>query len=184
MGEDNIDLVEPVHADSFFSVASNGEIHERLSYEYLDISHYYTKVLSDERLLADEVDKLAGNLQYYLNKERVEINRERVKSSVKYCDIFLKGNTDVVAVVYLIDFAGRFHKGMNNIETWLEEEIAPYDFEILWRFPVGTKITDLETALDYEVYEDIVSFWALEGEEVGGYEKMAFVLPSDSFSTR
>jgi hypothetical protein len=103
---------------------------------------------------------------------------------VKYCDIFLKGNTDVVAVVYLIDFAGRFHKGMNNIETWLEEEMAPYDFEILWRFPVGTKITDLETALDYEVYEDIVSFWALEGEEVGGYEKMAFVLPSDSFSTR
>jgi hypothetical protein len=184
MSEGNTDLVEPVHADSFFSVASNGEIHERLSYEYFDMTHYYSKVLRDEGLLADEVEKLARNLQYYLDKERVEINRERVESRVAYCDIFLKGNTDVVAVVYLIDFAGRFHRGLNDIETWLEEETAPYDFEILWRFPVGTKVTELETTLDYEVYGDIVSLWALEGDEVGGYEKMSFILPSGPLDTR
>ncbi|MFW9961035.1 MAG: hypothetical protein ACFFDV_08450 [Candidatus Thorarchaeota archaeon] len=178
------DLVEPVHAESFFSVSSTGEIHERLSYEYLDMSHYYSKVLRDERLLADEVNKLAVNLQYYLDQERVEINREQVRSRVKYCDIFLKGNTEVVAVVYLIDFAGRFHRGLNTIETWLEEEISPYDFEILWRFPVGTKVTELETALDYEVYEDVVCLWALEGEDVGGYERMSFILPSSPLDTR
>ncbi len=184
MDDDMSDLIEPVHAESFFSVSSTGEIHERLSYEYLDMNHYYSKVLRDERLLADEVNKLAVNLQYYLDKERVEINRERVKSRVKYCDIFLKGNTDVVAVVYLIDFAGQFHRGANTIETWLEEETTPYDFEILWRFPVGTKVTELETALDYEVYEDVVCLWALDGEEVGGYERMTFILPGSPLDTR
>ncbi|MFW9957342.1 MAG: hypothetical protein ACFFCT_04660 [Candidatus Odinarchaeota archaeon] len=184
MDEDVSDLVEPVHADSFFSVSSTGEIHERLNYEYLDMSHYYSKVLRDERLLAEEINKLAVNLQYYLDKERVEINRERVRSRVKYCDIFLKGNTDVVAVAYLIDFAGRFHKRMNTIETWIEEEITPYDFEILWRFPVGTKVTEIETVLDYEIYEDVVCLWALDGEEVGGYERMTFALPSSPLEPR
>jgi hypothetical protein len=177
------DLVEPVHADSFFSVSSSGEIHERLCYEYLDMSNYYRRVLRDEKLLADEVEKLAGNLQGFLDEERVEINGERIRSRVDYCDIYLKGDTDVVGVVYIIDFAGRFHRGMNKIETWLEEEIAPYDFEILWRFPVGSKVTEIETILEFEIYGDIVSLWAMEGEEVGGYERMAFNLPTGTLHT-
>jgi len=184
LDEDLTNFVEPVHADSFFSVSFTGEIHERLNFEYLDLNHYYSKVLRDEKLLADEIDKLAGNLQYYLDQERVEINGVRVKSRVNYCDVFQKGDTDVVAVVYLIDFTGRLHKGVNKIETWLEEEIAPYDFEILWRFPVGTKVTEVETVLDYEIYNDIICLWALEGEEVGGYERMMFILPNTVLDTR
>jgi hypothetical protein len=184
LGEDFSDLVEPVHADSFFSVSSTGEIHERLNFEYLDINHYYSKVLRDEKLLADEIEKLAGNLQYYLDQEKVEINGVGVRSRVNYCDIFQKGDTDVVAVVYLIDFTGRFHNGVNKIETWLEEEIAPYDFEILWRFPKRTKVTEVVTVLDYEIYNDIIVLWALEGEEVGGYERMMFILPNATLDTR
>lgn len=184
LNEEISDMVEPVHADSFFSVSATGEIHERLCFEYLDMDRYYSKVLRDERLLSDEVEKLAGNLQFYLDKERVEINRTRVKSRVDYCDIFLKGNTDVIAVVYLIDFAGHLHKGINKIETWLEEETAPYDFEIIWRFPIGTRITEIETILEYEIYGDILSLWAMEGEEVGGYERLMFNLPENTFDRR
>jgi hypothetical protein len=184
LNEDSSDMVEPVHADSFYSVSSTGEIHERLCFEYLDMDRYYSKVLRDERLLADEVEKLAGNLQFFLDKERVEINGMDAKSKVDYCDIFLKGTTDVVAVVYLIDFAGHLHKGSNKIETWVEEEAAPYDFEILWRFPRGTRITEIETILEYEIYEDILSLWALEGEDVGGYERMIFILPGNTLDRR
>lgn len=184
MDDELSDLVEPVHADSFFSVSSSGEIHERLCYEYLDMSNYYRRILRDEKLLADEVEKLAGNLQGFLNEERVEINGERIRSRVDYCDIYLKGDTDVVGVVYIIDFAGRFHSGMNKIETWLEEEIAPYDFEILWRFPVGSKVTEVKTILEFEIYGDIVSLWAMEGEEVGGYERMSFNLPTGTLHAR
>ncbi|MBN2230583.1 MAG: hypothetical protein JW779_13425 [Candidatus Thorarchaeota archaeon] len=178
------ELVEPVHAESFFSVSISGEIHEKLTFEYLDLGKYYPRVIRDEALLAEEIDKLAGNMQFFLDKERVEINGERVKSRIDYCDIFLKGDTDVVAVTYLIDFAGRFTERTNKIETWLEEEIAPYDFEILWRFPVGTKIMEIETALDYDVYSDIITLWAMDGDEVGGYEKMVFELPSKILDTR
>ena len=101
------ELVEPVHADSFFSVSRTGEIHERLSYEYIDPEGYYRRVIRDEDLLRKEVEKLADNMQSFLDQERVEINSERVRSRVDYCDLFLKGATEVVSVIYLIDFAGR-----------------------------------------------------------------------------
>ncbi|TFG34256.1 hypothetical protein EU527_04360 [Candidatus Thorarchaeota archaeon] len=178
------EMVEPVHAESFFSVSQTGEIHERLNFEYLDLSNYYRKVIRDEDLLAQEVEKLVSNMQFFLDKERVEINGERTRSQVDYCDIYLKGDTEVVSIMYLIDFAGRFDKGDNTIETWLEEEVAPYDFEIIWRFPIGTKITEVETNLEFEIYEDIISLWAMEGDEVGGYEKLVFEFPKVVLDTR
>jgi len=172
------DMVEPVHASSFFSVSRIGEFHEQLNFEYLDMAGYYRKVVREENLLAKEVEKLADNMQYFLDKERVEINSERVKSQVDFCDIYLKGQTDVVSVIYLIDFTGKFVNGQNVIETWLEEEQAPYDFEILWRFPIGTKIIEVETTMDFDIYDDIISLWAIDGDDVGGYEKIIFELSS------
>lgn len=176
--------VEPVHADSFFSVALSGEVHERLSFEYFDPEGYYKRVVRDQALLEKETEKLASNMQYYLDKERVEINKQRVKSRVDYCDIFTKGHSEIVSVVYLIDFAGRFHDGANQIETWLEVEEAPYDFEIIWRFPVGTTVVEIDTALSFEIYGDLVTLWADEGDEVGGYERMEFELPKVMLDTR
>ncbi len=170
------ELVEPVHADSFFSVSRFGEVHERLCYEYLDPEGYYRRVIRDEKLFRKEIEKLSDNMQYFLDQERVEINGKQVRSQVDYCDIFLKGATEVVAIIYLIDFVGKFQKGTNKIETWLEEEQAPYDFEIIWRFPVGTHIREIETTLEFEIYGDLVTLWAQEGDEVGGYEKMEFNL--------
>lgn len=173
------DLVEPIHAESFFSVGKSGEIHERLCFEYVDPEGYYKRVIRDQSLLERETEKLAANMQHFLDLERVEINGERVRSKVVYCDIFLKGHSEVVSVIYLIDFTGRFIPGMNRIETWLEEETAPYDFEIIWRFPIGTNIVEIDTLLEYEVYDDLVALWAGEGEDVGGYEKMIFELPDE-----
>ena len=77
-----------------------------------------------------------------------------------------------------------FKPALNQIETWLDEEEAPYDFEILWRFPVGTEIIEIDTMLQYEVYEDVVTLWAFEGEQVGGYERMEFKLPDERLDTR
>jgi hypothetical protein len=172
------EFIEPIHADSFFSVSKTGEIHERLNYEYSDPDGYYRKVVNDENLLREEIEKIAANMQYYLDKERVEINNQRVKSQVEYSDIFLKGKSEVVSIIFLINFVGRFfdHE-VNKIETWLEEEEAPYDFEIIWCFPAGTEIVQIDTLLDFEVYNDIVTLWAFEGIEVGGYERMEFRLP-------
>ena len=178
------ELVEPVHAESFFSVSRTGEVHERLCYDYLDPEGFYRKVLRDEFLFRKEVEKLIDNMQIFLDLERVEINSERVRSRVDYCDIFLKGAAEVVSVIYLIDFAGKFHEGINRIETWLEEEEAPYDFEIIWRFPLGTNIKAIETTLDFEIYGDLVTLWAQEGDEVGGYEKMEFDLTKEALDKR
>jgi hypothetical protein len=177
------EMVRAIHAHSFFSVSKSGEVHEMLTYEYEDPEGYYRSVLRDEDLLREEAEKLGGNMQYYLDKERVEINGRKVKSIVHYVDIFTKGTTEVVSVVYLIDFAGTLKEGFNRIETWIEEETAPYDFEIIWRFPVGSHVTDIDTLLDYEIYDDKIVLWALDGQEVGGYELMEFKLPRKRFDT-
>lgn len=178
------DMVQPIHAESFFSVSRSGEIHERLCYEYVDPDHYYQKVLQDEQSFRREIETLSNNLQYYLDKERVEINSRGVRSHVHYTDIFLKGESDVVAVVYLIDFSGQFAPKANRIETWLEEETAPYDFEIIWRFPLGTHDIAIESLLDHEIYDSVVVLWALEGDNVGGYERMDFNLPSVKYDNK
>jgi hypothetical protein len=178
------EMVEPIHADSLFSVSHPGEIHERLCYEYIDPEGYYRSVIRDDDLLRAEIVKLVDNMQRFLDRERVEINKQKVRSQVNYADIFLKGSSEVVSVVYLIDFATQFKPDVNQIETWLEEEEAPYDFEILWRFPVGTEIIEIDTMLQYEIYEDVVTLWAFEGEQVGGYERMEFRLPIERLDTR
>ena len=122
-------------------------------------------------------------MQTLLDLERVEINGTRVRSLVNFTDIYLSGESDVVSVIFLIDFARKFDSGRNIIETWLDSEISPYDFEIIWRFPVGTEIIAIDTLLDYEIYRDLVSLWALEGDHVGEYEKMEFILPEDQLDT-
>jgi hypothetical protein len=177
------DFVEPIHAHSFFSVSRTGEIHERLEYEYSDPEGYYRRIVRDDDLFRKEITNLATNMQFFLDEERVEINGERVRSEVVYTDIFLKGRSDVISVVYLIDFAGRFQGGANSIQTWLEEEDAPYDFEIIWRFPVGTRVLLVDSLLDYEIYDGVIVLWALEGEHVGGYERMDFELPEKELDT-
>ncbi|MHA1909792.1 MAG: hypothetical protein ACW98Y_21020 [Candidatus Thorarchaeota archaeon] len=184
MYSDDSDLVEPIHAESFFSVASTGEIHERLSFEYLDPEGHYLEVIADQNLLSKEIRKLSANMQHFLDKERVEINGERVASIVRYTDIFPKGASNVVAVVYLIDFGGKLSPGGNKIQTWLEVEDAPYDFEIIWRFPVGTQIVEIDTKLEHDIYRDLVVLWAEEGMKVGGYEIMEFILPEVPLDTR
>ncbi len=184
MYQEDSDLVEPIHAESFFSVSTTGEIHERLSFEYLDPEGYYLKVISDQEMLTEEIHKLSTNMQHFLDLERVEINEERVGSIVRYTDIFPKGASQVVSVVYLIDFGGKLVSGGNKIQTWLEIEEAPYDFEIIWRFPVGTHISTIETKLEYDIFRDLVVLWAEEGMEVGGYELMEFILPELQLDTR
>ncbi len=178
------ELVEPVHAQSFFSVSATGEIHEKLSYEYIDPEGYYRNLIQDDNSLAEEIRKLSTNMQYFLDQERVELNNEHVRSFVNFADIFLKGASEVVEVMFLIDFAGRLKIGKNRIETWLEAEIAPYDFEIVWRYPVGSKVLEINSLLEYEIYDDLVVLWAYEGENVGGYEIMEFEIPSTGYDTR
>ncbi|TFF93612.1 hypothetical protein EU546_05990 [Candidatus Thorarchaeota archaeon] len=184
MADANLADGEPIHAESFFSVSQTGEVHERLYFEYRDYDGYYFDLLKDNEAFGEEIAKLSSNMQYYLDQERVEFNGERVMSIVRYTDIVMKGETNFVAVLYLIDFAGRFTPSTNTIETWLEREIAPYDFEIIWRFPAGTTIEQIETDLEFEIYRDFVVLWALEGDDVGGYERMTFELPEKTLDTR
>ncbi|NWF95270.1 MAG: hypothetical protein HXY34_03925 [Candidatus Thorarchaeota archaeon] len=184
MADKDSDGVVPLHADSFFSVSVSGEIHERLCFEYSDPLGYYRRVTGDEGLFESEIRKLSANLQGFLNEERVEINGEEVRSIVRYADVFMKGDSNVVGIVYLIDFAGRFRETVNTIETWLEDEDAPYDFEIIWRFPHRTRVEAVETRLQYEVHRDMVVLWANTGDRVGGYERMEFTLPTGTLDTR
>ncbi len=179
MREGESDRVVPIHAEAFFSLSVDGEIHQRLCFEYHDPTGHYRGVLLDDALYSEEVTQLSDNMQRFLDEERIEINGTRVRPVISYTDIFLKGTTDVVAIVYLIDLRCRFQKTKNRVEFWSDEEIATYDYEILWRFPCGSSITNVETSLQYETLGDILLLWAWKGDNVGGHEVIEFALPQD-----
>ncbi len=177
MNRSESDDVVPVHAESFFSLCMGGEIHQRLCFEYRDPHGHYRNVLLDDELYSEEVARLSDNMQFFLDEEHIEVNNVKVRSVVNYMDIFLKGNTDVVAIVYLIDMRCRLKRVNNRIEFWSDEETAAYDYEILWRFPCGSRVLNVESQLQFELLDDMLLLWAWSGDHVGGHELIEFSLP-------
>jgi len=168
--------IVPIHAEAFFSVSKTGEIHQRLIFDYDDPDEYYYSIIDDEMKLADELGKVSANMQDFLDDETVIINKIKVRPKVIFCDIIHRGKPEIPSITFVIEFKGTFFEGKNLIDTYTDEEYAPYDFEVVWKFPEGSEIIDVDTPLHYEIDGTILYLWAYEGEKVGGREKIAFSL--------
>ncbi len=174
---DNEDYeIVPIHAEAFFSVSKTGEIHQRLIFDYDDPGEYYYSLLDDDLKLNEEIEKVVLNMQEFLDEEKVILNKIRVRPKVTFCDIIHRGRPDIPSITFVIEFKGTFFEGKNVIDTYTEKEYAPYDFEVIWKFPDGTEIVDIDTPLHYEIQDSILYLWAYEGEKVGGAERIAFVM--------
>ena len=38
--------------------------------------------------------------------------------------------------------------------------------------------------MEFDIYDDIISLWAMDGDDVGGYEKIVFELPPSILDKR
>ncbi len=64
------------------------------------------------------------------------------------------------------------------MKSEVTQEIAEYDIEVLYLFPKGTQIIEVDTPLEYEIRGPILLVWARKGDKVGGYEAVHFKFPS------
>ncbi len=170
--------IEPVHAQGFFVVTRRGDVHQIVVYDYYDPEGYYAKLIHRPREYEEEMNRLAANMQEFLDSEEVVINGERVYPKVVAVSLEHRGFEDSPYITFIIHFKGRLRRGLNTYENKYEEGVAEYDYEAYWIFPPRTRIVEVDVRSEYEVLGsgNILLLWARRGDKVGGYEKIVFEL--------
>ncbi|MEM4548253.1 MAG: hypothetical protein QXP94_06035, partial [Thermofilaceae archaeon] len=138
--------VEPIHAYGFFSVSESLEVNQIVVYEYIDYNRYYASVAKDIDRLNVELERLAANMQRYLDREEVVINGDRLRPKVVGVNLGFRGDPEEPYLVFFIRFRGRPRKGLNYYENIYEEEVAEYPYEAYWFFPSNAKVEEVECA--------------------------------------
>ncbi|RLF14012.1 MAG: hypothetical protein DRJ66_06800 [Thermoprotei archaeon] len=170
--------VRPIHAQEYFTVSTDGEVTQIITFYYHDPEGYYRE-LAEEGRIGKELDKMVINMQSFLDEERIYINERRVRPEVVGADLSFLGSPEIVSAIFIIKFKGTIQKGINVYEDHYEPEITEYGYEIYWVFPLGWKILDVEMAGDHEIIGDgnILVVWAEEGTNTGGHERIMFYVP-------
>ena len=89
---------------------------------------------------------------------------------------FTLGMEDVFSQILVFDYydPGRYYYRL--LED--EEGVAEYDYEVYWFLPRGSRIIEVETSTDYEIFgERFLVMWARRGDRYSGHEKIVFTLP-------
>ena len=134
---------------------------------------------SFEEALGEELAEMAESMQLYLDRERVFINGERTRPGVVDVDLGFRGTELRPFVAFFVELRGKFRRGLNTYENWYEREEAEYDFEAYWIFPPGSRVVEGAASGLWEILGGgrLLAIRVRRGEEVEGYEKVAFELP-------
>ena len=169
--------VEPLHAQCIFTVSRRGEFHQHLIYDYYDEEGYYARLLHKPRQYKEEMLRLAAAMQEELNQETVRINGVLAYPKVLAVSMEHRGSKQLPYIIWIIKFKGPLKRGVNIFENISEEEIAEYDYEVIWSFPTKTKILDVEVRGEHEILQGpTLMIWARKGTRVGGLERITFKL--------
>lgn len=169
----------PIHAEGIFTMGVDGGVWESLIFEYLDKDRYYKNLLRDREGLLNELRTIMENMQGFLDEETIKINGEVVKARVIDVSLGFRGSFDRPYLEFYIYFKGNLRRGVNRYEDYYEEEVAEYDYEIVWLFPPGFKIIEYEFAGEGSILGsgNILRLTVKKGLKVGNYESITFEAP-------
>jgi len=167
----------PVYAYGFFNVCSDGTVIQHVIFSYVDPLRKYASIVKDVERLRREIDLVSNNMQRFLDNEDVRINDVIVYPKVVATWIGFSGSEKRPYIEFLIVFKGSLRRGINVYEDRYEPDIAEYDYSVVWVFPQGSRIVDVDVGFEYEIINDnILRFNVPEGSEVPGYERISFYL--------
>ncbi len=169
--------VQPLFASSIFSISPILEVYQVIIYDYHDPEGVYERILKDEEALQREVTLIHANMSKFLAAENVFINDERVEQQILHVDIGLRGRPQIAYFQWVVHFQGTPRDGENELSSDIEEELAEYDIDVLYMFPGGTRIIEVETPMEYEIRNPLLFVWGQKGDIVGGYEAVRFKFP-------
>ena len=173
--ENSIDQISeiPLNAEADFYVSEKG-ISELLIYHYLDEEHFYQKLCASENY-DTEMNKIKDNMQFYLDQDTVLVNHEEKRMKLSEVELkFKDGLPEYPQLNFMILIRCKLKEGNNVIEFDMEDEIAPYDFQIKYHFPHGSEIVEVESLLSFKIIDNKIIMTAKKGDLVGGYEKIVF----------
>jgi len=171
--------VEPVHGQAFFTLSMDNVFSQILVFDYYDPRRYYYRLLEDEDGYRREMDRLLRNMNSLLSEEVILINGEKVSAEALTINLDFRGMAESPAISFYIEFRGNLlHGGRNVYECFYGEGVAEYDYEVYWFLPRGSRIIEVETSTDYEVFgERFLVMWARRGDRYSGHERIVFTLP-------
>ena len=167
--------IRPIHGQGFFIVSRNGLITQIVRFDYYDPTKYYTQLYHRPLDYQNEIAKFQANMQQSLDEERVYINGKRVYPKVQLVNIEHNGFDDNPYITFIIQFRGKFAKGLNTYENYYEDTITEYDYEVYWVFPERFEVVEVVSSSDYDVIDRrIVYLWSRRGDKIKGYERIVF----------
>jgi len=172
--------IKPVHGQAFFTLSYGGVFQQILVFDYLDPTKYYYRILHDEAAYKAEMQKLLNSMNNLLSREEILVNGERVEAEALAINLDFRGAPERPTITYYIEFAGELNPDRENVyENRYEPGIAEYDYEVYWFFPRKTRIVEVVTDTEYEIYDErFLILWARTGDRYGGYERIKFILGS------
>ncbi|MFX1467005.1 MAG: hypothetical protein ACFFA5_11090, partial [Promethearchaeota archaeon] len=147
-----------------------------LIYNYFDEKQVYQKLCASNNF-DEEMDKIKDNMQYFLDQDRVLVNHEEKRMKLREVELKFKDRLpEYPQLNFMIIIRCKLKEGNNVIEFYMEDEIAPYNFQIKYHFPHGSEIIEVESLLSFKIIDNKIIMAAKKGNRVGGYEKIIFKL--------
>ena len=170
--------IKPIHGQAFFTLGYRGVFQQILTFDYLDPDEFYYQILHDHESYEAEMQSLLDSMNELLSKEEISINGERAEAEALAVNLDFRGEAEKPTISFYIEFAGKLNlRGENVYENRYEPGVAEYDYEVYWFLPKGSKILEVVTSTEYEVYgERFLVMWARLGDRYEGYEKIRFTL--------
>ncbi len=173
--------VVPVYAEGIHVFDLTGNVWLILIFEYRDPkAYYYNLVKKGNSEIIEELETIMNNMQRFLDEEIIKINGERSRPEVKDIILGFRGSYNRPYIEFYINFKGNLKPGLNRYDNFYEEEIAEYDYEILWIFPEGVRIVNYYIAGDGRIIgttDNILVVHVRKGTRVGKHEWIEFEVP-------
>lgn len=165
---------KPLYGTGFFHVRETGWIDEIVVFDYYDPDHYYYNLTVEE--LSAEKERLARNMEFYLDLEEVKLNGKPCFPRVVNVDVGFRGSVEYPYVVFMISFKGELVRGVNVFEDVYEEEVAEYGYRVYWILPPRARFIEADVGVPYTITGGgrILSFSVEAGVRVRGYERIVF----------
>lgn len=173
----NLSEVIPIYAQGIFTVSKSGYVNQLIIFDYYDPIGYYKKIIKSDVNYESEMQKLALNMQRFLNEEEVKVNNIKVKPKVISVSLGFRGSFKNPYVFFVINFKIPLKKGENTYVNRYESEVAEYNYEVTWVFEEGIKISYVNVGFEYDIMADrILVFSVSKGSRTPGYEEIRFIL--------
>ncbi len=171
-----LEKLVPVYAQGFFTLSPTG-IYQVVIYEYIDREKYYHKIVEDDELYTDEIERLRTIIEDELAKELIKINEERAETIINGISIAFHESPEHVSLIFFVFIKGVIKNGINIYEDYYESTKAEYDYDAYWFLPPSWRILEVVASGRYDVYgptNNMLIISARRGDDISGYEKIVF----------